>query len=302
VTSPAGPLELRWRRILTITGLLLAVGLVVAMWASAEPFDPDGYGPGQDARAYWEAPMAAPYLPGSVGHEGAYLYSPAFLQLMTPLRLLPFPAFVGVWTVLLLAVLFWLSGPLLFGPMVVLCFPELWGGNITILLAAAVVLGFRRAGTWALPILTKVTPALGLLWFAARREWRPLLEAGLVTALIVVVSAVLAPGLWSDWLHLLASSTESSTVSGSVPVPLLLRLPVAAVLIAWAAARDRRWLLPIGVLLAMPVIWWGSFALLAGSVALERRHIETRLLALLSRGERERRDAVPGSATAPTGG
>lgn len=302
MTSPAGPLELRWRRILTITGLLLAVGLVVAMWASAEPFDPDGYGPGQDARAYWEAPMAAPYLPGSVGHEGAYLYSPAFLQLLTPLRLLPFPAFVGVWTVLLLAVLFWLSGPLLFGPMVVLCFPELWGGNITILLAAAVVLGFRRAGTWALPILTKVTPALGLLWFAARREWRPLLEAGLVTALIVVVSAVLAPGLWSDWLHLLASSTESSTVSGSVPVPLLLRLPVAAVLIAWAAARDRRWLLPIGVLLAMPVIWWGSFALLAGSVALERRHIETRLLALLSRGERERRDAVPGSATAPTGG
>jgi len=282
--------------------LLLAVGLVVAMWASAEPFDPDGYGPGQDARAYWEAPMAAPYLPGSVGHEGAYLYSPAFLQLMTPLRLLPFPAFVGVWTVLLLAVLFWLSGPLLFGPMVVLCFPELWGGNITILLAAAVVLGFRRAGTWALPILTKVTPALGLLWFAARREWRPLLEAGLVTALIVVVSAVLAPGLWDDWLHLLASSTESSTVSGSVPVPLLLRLPVAAVLIAWAAARDRRWLLPIGVLLAMPVIWWGSFALLAGSVALERRHIETRLLALLSRGERERRDAVPGSATAPAGG
>ena len=302
MTSPAGPLELRWRRILTIAGLLLAVGLVVAMWASAEPFDPDGYGPGQDARAYWEAPMAAPYLPGSVGHEGAYLYSPAFLQLLTPLRLLPFPAFVGVWTVLLLAVLFWLSGPLLFGPMVVLCFPELWGGNITILLAAAVVLGFRRAGTWALPILTKVTPALGLLWFAARREWRPLLEAGLVTALIVVVSAVLAPGLWSDWLHLLASSTESSTVSGSVPVPLLLRLPVAAVLIAWAAARDRRWLLPIGVLLAMPVIWWGSFALLAGSVALERRHIETRLLALLSRGERERRDAVPGSATAPAGG
>ena len=302
MTSPAGPLELRWRRILTIAGLLLAVGLVVAMWASAEPFDPDGYGPGQDARAYWEAPMAAPYLPGSVGHEGAYLYSPAFLQLLTPLRLLPFPAFVGVWTVLLLAVLFWLSGPLLFGPMVVLCFPELWGGNITILLAAAVVLGFRRAGTWALPILTKVTPALGLLWFAARREWRPLLEAGLVTALIVVVSAVLAPGLWGDWLHLLASSTESSTVSGSVPVPLLLRLPVAAVLIAWAASRDRRWLLPIGVLLAMPVIWWGSFALLAGSVALERRRIETRLLALLSRGERERRDAVPGSATAPTGG
>lgn len=300
MTLAAGPLELRWRRILTIAGVLLAVGLVVAMAASAEPFDPDGYGPGQDARAYWEAPMAAPYQPGSVGHEGAYLYSPAFLQLMVPLRLLSFPAFVAAWTVLLLGALFWLSGPLLFGPLIVLCFPELWGGNITILLAAAVVLGFRRAGTWALPILTKVTPALGLLWFAARREWRPLLEATLVTAVIVAVSALLAPGLWSDWLHLLGSSTNASTVSGSVPVPLLLRLPVAAVVIAWAAWRDRRWLLPVGVLLAMPVIWWGSFALLAGSVALKRDDIETWLLALLSRGERQRRDGATGS-TGSTG-
>ena len=50
------------------------------------------------------------------------------------------------WTALLLVVLFWLSGPLLFGPLIVLAFPELWGGNITILLAAAVVAGFRFAG------------------------------------------------------------------------------------------------------------------------------------------------------------
>ncbi len=62
-----------------------------------------------------------------------------------------------------------------------------------------------------------------------------------------------------------------------MPIPLLLRLPVAAVVITWAALGDRRWALPIGVLLAMPVIWWGSFALLTASVALRRDDIERRL-------------------------
>ena len=264
-------------------GLIIALVLVLLMGLTAEPFEPDGYGPGQDARAYWAVPMDAPYIPGSVGHESAYLYSPAFLQAMTPLRVLPWTAFVVVWTLVLLAVLFWLSGPLLFGPLIVLCFPELWGGNITILLAAAVVAGFRFAGTWALPLLTKVTPGLGLLWFLARREWRSLVVAGATTAAIVAVSALLAPGLWQAWIDLLRSSTGSSTVPGSVPIPLLWRLPFAAGFIAWAAWRDRRWLLPAGVLLAMPVIWWGSFALLAGCVALRREAAERILVSLLER-------------------
>lgn len=255
-------------------GVALAVLLVVVMTLTAEPFDPDGLGPGQDARAYWAVPLDAPYAPGSVGQESAYLYSPAFLQVLAPLRALPWPAFLCLWTVLLLLVLRWLSGPLLFGPLIVLTAPELWGGNITILLAAMIVAGFSRPGVWALALLTKVTPGLGLLWFVVRREWRALLEAGVVTAAIVAVSWVVAPDLWTSWIDLLASSTGSSTVPGSLPIPLLVRLPVAAIVIAWSALRGWRWLLPVGVLLAMPVIWWGSFSLLAASVALERRRIE----------------------------
>lgn len=249
------------------------------MTLTAEPFDPDGLGPGQDARAYWAAPLAAPYEPGSVGHESAYLYSPAFLQVLAPLRALSWPLFLCLWTVLLLLVLRWLSGPLLFAPLIVLTFPELWGGNITILLAATIVAGFVRPGVWAFALLTKVTPSLGLVWFVVRREWRALAEVALTTLAIVAVSWLVAPGLWGSWLDLLASSTGSSTVPGSLPVPLLVRLPVAAVVIAWAALRDRRWLLPVGVLLAMPVIWWGGFALLAASVALERPRIEAALAA-----------------------
>lgn len=252
------------------------------MTLTAEPFEPDGLGPGQDARAYWAAPLDAPYAPGSVGHEGAYLYSPAFLQALAPLRALPWPAFLCLWTVLLLAVLRWLSGPLLFGPLIVLTFPELWGGNITILLAAMIVAGFVRPGSWTLALLTKVTPALGLLWFAVRREWRALVEVAVVTLAIVAVSWLLAPDQWASWIDLLMSSTDSSTVPGSVPVPLLFRLPVAAAVIAWAALRGRHWLLPLGVLLAMPVIWWGSFALLAASVAFERTRIERALGARLA--------------------
>ena len=99
-------------------------------------------------------------------------------------------------------------------------FPELWGGNITILLAAMIVIGFRRPGVWAFAVLTKVTPALGLLWFVVRREWRALVEVGVVTAAIVAVSLLIAPALWREWIELLASSTGSSTVSGSVPIPL----------------------------------------------------------------------------------
>lgn len=247
------------------------------MTLTAEPFDPDGLGPGQDARAYWAAPLDAPYEPGSVGHESAYLYSPAFLQALAPLRALSWPAFLCVWTTLLLLVLRWLSGPLLFGPLIVLTFPELWGGNITILLAAMIVVGFVRPGAWAFALLTKVTPALGLLWFAVRREWRALAEVGVVTGSIVAVSWLLAPQQWASWVDLLASSTGSSTVPGSVPIPLMVRLPFAVVVIVWAALRGWRWLLPVGVLLAMPVVWWGSFALLAASVALERARVETLL-------------------------
>jgi hypothetical protein len=248
---------------------------------TAEPFDPDSYGPGQDARAYWAVSLDDPYVPGSVGQESAYLYSPAFLQAIWPLRLLPWTAFLLAWTAILLATLRWLSGPLLFGPLVVLAFPELWGGNITILLAASIVLGFRHAGSWALPLLTKVTPGLGLLWFAVRREARQLVIAAVVTGAIVAISFALAPDAWRDWIALLSSSTGSSTVPGSVPVPLVVRLPVAAAVIAWAAWTDRRWLLPVGVLLAMPVIWWGSFAILAACVAFRRDRVEAWFVALL---------------------
>jgi hypothetical protein len=274
------------RRGLTVVGWVLAATLLVAVAAGAEPFQPDGFGPGQDARAYWVAPMDSPYAPASVGRESAYLYSPAFLQAMAPLRMLDWTAFLVVWMTILLLVLYRLVGPILFGPAVVLTLPELWGGNVTLLMAAAIVIGFRWAGSWSFVLLTKVTPALGLAWFLVRREWRPLAWAALATMSIVAVSAVFAPDQWRDWLSLLSGSVGSSTVPGSVPVPLWLRLPFALAVIVFAARTDRAWLLPLGALLAMPIIWWGSFSMLAASVALRRDELERWLVVRLASFQR----------------
>ena len=41
-------------------------------------------------------------------------------------------------------------------------------------MALAIVWGFRHPWTWSFVLLTKVTPAVGLLWFVVRREWRNL--------------------------------------------------------------------------------------------------------------------------------
>lgn len=264
-------------RVISVWGILVAVLLVVLMTAMAEPFEPDSFGPGHDARAYWSAPLDDPYVPGSVGQESAYLYSPAFLVSLSPLRALPWPIFLGLWTAGLLAVLLWLARPLLFLPLLLLSLPEIWGGNISILLAAAIVVGFSRPMAWAFPLLTKVVPGIGILWFGVRREWLSFSLAIAATLVVVAATALLAPGLWADWFQLLTSSTGSSTVPGSVPIPLLARLPLAVALIVVAAWRGQRWLLPIGVLLAMPVIWWGSLALLTATVALKREDIEARI-------------------------
>ena len=139
------------------------------------------------------------------------------------------------------------------------------------MLAVAIVLGFRWPAAWSFVVLTKVTPGIGLLWFAVRREWRQLAIAAGATALVVVVSFLFAPrGVWSEWIGVLLGNANAPIESGSLPVPLLVRLPIAALVIVWAARGDRRWALPIGCLLALPVIWYGSLSLIVATIPLLR--------------------------------
>jgi hypothetical protein len=257
------------RRALIAFGALVGVAMWVLLVAAAEPYDWTRLGPGHDARPYWTALWDRPYATSRVGAHDAYLYSPAFLQLMAPLRALPWQLFVAAWTLVLILAALYLVGPVLLGPVLLLAAPEILGGNITLLLAAALVAGFRFSGTWAFPLLTKVTPGVGLLWFVVRRDWRAVAVACVTTAGVAVLSFVSTPpGEWLEWGRVLLGNAGAPIESGSFPVPLLLRLPVAVGLIWWAARSDRRWVLPIACLLALPVIWYGSLSLLLAVIPL----------------------------------
>ncbi len=221
-----------------------------------------------DAYAYWATRSGSLYDAQTAGTIGAYLYSPAFAQVLVPLTWLPWAVFVTLWTGLNLAIVWWLLGRWSLPAMVFLPIPfEIVSGNVHLLYAAAIVLGFRYSASWALPILTKVSPGIGVLWFAVRREWRSLEIALGVTAALAAASYVLDPAAWRAWLDILAGSSSTPvTVGWYLPVPLLPRLVAAAVLVVWGALGDRRWTVPIAVLLAMPVLWLNSLAVLAALV------------------------------------
>jgi hypothetical protein len=249
---------------LVVAGALVAITIWVVLTALAEPYDWSVVGAGHDARPYWTASSEDPYRTSRVGDHDAYLYSPAFLQLIEPLRALPWQGFFSIWTLVLLGATLGVVGPLLLAPALLLVLPELVGGNVSLLIALAIVAGFRWPAAWSFVLLTKVTPGIGLLWFAVRREWRSLAIALGATAAVVAVSSLMAPGAWRDWITVLTGNVGSPVTSGSFPIPLLVRLPIAVALIVWGARTDRRWVLPIGALLALPVIWYGSLSLLIG--------------------------------------
>ena len=161
-TEPAPLAERAWRHRYDIVGLALVAVIWVAIVVFAEPFG-RLWGTGQDAYCYWFPSLADPYARSDWTDPIAYVYSPAFLQLLEPIRALPWQAYVAVWTAILLGAVFVLTGRKWFAVGVVLGLMELAGGNIHLLLAAAMVLGFRWPATWALVLLTKITPGIGLL-------------------------------------------------------------------------------------------------------------------------------------------
>ena len=203
---------------------------------------------------------------------GAYLYAPAFAQAISPLTWLPWPWFAALWTAAIAAAYIWLVGRWAF-PLLLLTAAvalELYLGQIDVFIAAAVVIGFRYPAIWAFPLLTKVAPGIGLLWFAVRREWRNLAIAITATVAIAAVSAVFAPELWRGWYDLLRRSVlDRQVVEGAyLGIPIWVRLPFAVAIIAWGARTDRHWTVPIGILLAMPILWLNVFTLLLAVVPL----------------------------------
>ncbi len=236
----------------------------------------------QDARSYYGFNYADLYAGRTDWNAiGAYPYSPAFAQLLSPLNLLPWTLFVAAWTAILIAAVWFLTGPdyLLLG--LVVGAMEIAGGNVSLLLALAIVKGFRHPWTWAFLLLTKITPGVGLLWFAVRREWRALAIALGATAAIAAVSYLLMPQAWRDWTDLLRGNTGKGGTWAAIPIPLLVRGPIGVALIAWGARRNQRWTVPVGAMLALPALWYGSLSMLLGVIPLTTREERARAWALL---------------------
>ena len=256
-----------------IAGLLFTAYLFVVVAPTAGTF-------GFDAFAYWNVNGADPYQAG-VGGLGAFNYTPPIARLFDPFGALEWLTFLWLWLALLVGNIIWLGRRgvrviwLLAVPPVAL---EIYHGNIHLWIAAAIALGFRYPWTWGFVLLTKVTPGIGLLWFAARREWRALAIALGVTAAIVSVSLFVDGQLWIDWLSFIASTPEGGSVAQfQIPIPLWVRLPVAIVLVVWGGRTDRRWTVPVAATLALPVLWVSGFAIcaaLASEALTRKRRVE----------------------------
>lgn len=230
----------------------------------------------RDALAYWRPNFDDLYGGRQVGVMSTYLYSPAFAQLMWPFGFLPWPLFAALWSGVNLIALVWMVGPYL--AAILFFFPgspvvdEISTGNIHVLLAAAIVVGFRWPAAWTLPLLTKVTPGIGILWFAAARRWRALAVGVGVTALIGTVSFAIVPSAWFEWVETLRRSAMMPVTSevAAIPGPLWLRSVVAALIAGVGGFLGVRWLVPVAAAVALPVPWSSGMSVLVASLALTR--------------------------------
>jgi hypothetical protein len=257
------------RDALVMLGIVAAVG--IWWWYTF-----GGLGNPVDVRYYWAADPANLYPHPELAEKNGYNYSPAFEFVVGWGRHLPFEVFTAIWRAVLLGALVRLAGP--FTVLVLVWSPvtsEINAANIQILLALAVVLGFRWPGTWAFVLLTKVSPGIGLLWFLVRREWRKLGMALAVTAVIGGASMLLWFDRWQDYVALITSGQAPSV--SPFYLSLYQRLPFAIGFVALGAWRGWRWPVVVGATLALPVFYFTSLAMLVGVLPSARTALGSQL-------------------------
>ncbi len=252
-------------------------GLIISGWlATLFVFFvviPAGHSFGYDAFSYWSIDFNDLYgrAMSSNFALGAFRYAPPIAFLFAPLQLLPWWLFLWLWTAVGLAIVVWLGGR---WSLVLLALPpialELYHGNVHLLMAGAIALGFRFPALWAFVILTKLSPGIGVLWFAFRREWRKLGWALGVTLVVSVLAYVLEPRYWTEFIASIASNLAEPQPF-SVPPPAPIRIPIAIALVFWGARTDRPWIVPIAATLALPIIWPHGLSVAIAAIPFLRR-------------------------------
>ena len=268
----SGPIPRRFSRWQLASHALTLVGAVFAVqvW-SYLTFGPSN---GWDASIYYRANLDNLYGGWVVGGADSFQYAPVFAQLIAPLHVLPFDVFLAIWRAAALAIVVVLAGPLtvpvlLWSPVA----SEVNAGNVNIFLAGAIALGFRVPGSWAVVLLTKITPGVGLLWFAVRREGRALAAVAAVTGVVSALSFALSPGQWIAWITLIVGNSGSGVVTYPFWIPLAVRLPVAAIAIVVAARFGWRWVVPVAATLAAPVLYFPTQSIAIGALPFARQAI-----------------------------
>jgi hypothetical protein len=256
--------DVNWLRVARDAAVLAGIGFAVVTWWTFT-----SSGSAVDAHYYWAADPHHLYPHPELAEQNGYNYSPAFELVVGWGRLLPFEVFAGIWRAGLLVALVYLAGP--FTLPVLLLWPvtsEINAANIQVLLALAVVTGFRRPGAWSFVLLTKVTPGVGLLWFAVRKEWRKLGLALGVTLAIAAVSMLFWADQWPDYLRLVTSGKAPSVAPWYLP--LWVRLPPAIAITIVAGLTGKRWPVVVAATLALPVFYTISPSMLVGVLPFAR--------------------------------
>ena len=252
-------------------------GLIISGWLATLfiflVVIPAGHSFGYDAFSYWSIDFDDLYgrAMSSNFALGAFRYAPPIAFLFAPLQLVPWWLFLWLWTAAGLAIVVWLGGR---WSLVLLALPpvalELYHGNVHLLMAGAIALGFRFPALWAFVILTKLSPGVGVLWFAFRREWRKLGWAIGATLAVSGLSYAVAPHYWAEFVDSILSNL-SEPQSFSVPPPAPIRIPLAIVLLAWGAKTDRPWTVPVAATLALPIIWPHGLSVAIAAIPFLRR-------------------------------
>lgn len=222
---------------------------------------------GGDSHVYWSAARNISYSAEPYA-AGAFLYSPAFAQVLWPLAQLPWPIFSALWLVLAALTFAYLLKSLgwrLAVPLWLCCTPELVFGNVFWVFALVVAFGLRVPSLWLFPLLTKVTPALGPIWFLARREWGKLVVSVIATIVVVGISVAFDPQAWRGWLQFLwGHRGMTASQVGEWSLSPMIRVPLAVILIFWGGLKNKLWTIPAAVVLATPVFWSAVFVVFAG--------------------------------------
>ncbi|MFL5681212.1 MAG: glycosyltransferase 87 family protein [Chloroflexota bacterium] len=209
---------------------------------------------------------------------GSFRYTPAYAQAFGWVHVLPWELFATLWIGAAFAILawwgrWWVLALVAFPPVAL----ELYHGNVHLFMAAAMVIGFRYPSAWAFPLLAKVTPGIGLLWFVGRRDWRSLAIAVATTAAIVAVSFLVAPDLWRQWLDTMRDSLSFVPPRRyPIDIPFTVRAPIAAAVALWGGWTNRRWTVPVAATLALPIVWVHGLAMLVAVIPLLRLDTRTR--------------------------